>query len=125
MTYPKDTGSVCGFLTRSATEARLTEISTSTRYDSGSDCREGLSAHAPGVAFYEDIKKTNAAFDALKLDSDTKLHVLDLWNEMCNADGSLKRGLFTLDNVHLTQDGGHDLHASKLKPFVQKVLAKK
>jgi len=78
-------------------------------------------AHAPGNRFYEDIKKTNAA---LKLDSDPKVTVLDLWTDMVNADGTLKKGLFTPDNIHLTQDGGYELYASKLKPLVEKLLAK-
>ena len=83
-----------------------------------------LPAHAPGVEFYEDIKRTNLALDALKLDSDPKVHVLDLWNDFVNADGTLKKGLFTPDNIHLTQDGGYELYASKLKPVVEKLLAK-
>ena len=81
-------------------------------------------AHAPGVRFYEDIKKTNAALDALKLDSDPKVQVLDLWNDMVNPDGTLKKGLFMPDNIHLTQDGGYELYASKLKPVVERFLAK-
>ncbi|MBM4081243.1 MAG: hypothetical protein FJ278_16185, partial [Planctomycetes bacterium] len=79
-------------------------------------------AHAPGVRSYEDIKKTNAALDALKLDSDPKVHVLDLWNDMVNADGTLKKGLFTPDNIHLTQEGGYQLYASRLRPLVEKLL---
>jgi lysophospholipase L1-like esterase len=81
-------------------------------------------AHAPGNAFYENIKKTNAALDALKLDSDPKVHVLDLWSEMTNADGNLKPGLFMPDNIHLTQDGGYALYATKLKPIIESLLEK-
>jgi len=84
-----------------------------------------LPAHAPGVQFYEDIKKTNAALDPLKLDADPKIHMLDLWNDMVNADGTLKKGLFTPDNIHLTQDGGYELYASKLKPILEKLQAGK
>jgi lysophospholipase L1-like esterase len=79
-------------------------------------------AHAPGNRFYEDLKKTNAALDALKLDSDPKVTVLDLWDEMVNADGTLKNGLFTPDNIHLTQSGGYELYARHLKPLVEAVL---
>ena len=78
-------------------------------------------AHAPGVRFYEDIKKTNLALDALKLESSEKVHVLDLWNDFTNADGTLKKGLFTPDNIHLTQDG-YEIYASKLKPVLEKLL---
>ena len=81
-------------------------------------------AHAPGNRFYEDIKKTNAALDALKLDSDPKVHVLDLTDDFLNADGTLKPGLFTPDNIHLTQDGGYERYASKLKPVVESLLKK-
>ena len=81
-------------------------------------------AHAPGNAFYENIKKTNIALDALKLDSDPKVQVLDLTNDFLNADGTLKPGLFRPDNIHLTQDGGYALYASKLKPVVETALKK-
>jgi lysophospholipase L1-like esterase len=79
-------------------------------------------AHAPGVRFYEDIKKTNLALDALKLESIPKIHVLDLWNDFTNADGTLKKGLFAPDNIHLTQAGGYALYASKLKPILDALL---
>jgi len=79
-------------------------------------------ALAPGVKFYEDIKKTNLALDALKLDSDPRIHVLDLWNDMVNPDGTLNKNLFTPDNIHLTQPGGYELYAGKLKPIVEKLL---
>jgi platelet-activating factor acetylhydrolase IB subunit beta/gamma len=81
-------------------------------------------AHAPGNRFYEDIKKTNAALDPLQLDADPKVHALDLWNDMVNADGTLKKDLFTPDNIHLNQDGGYALYASRLKPLVEKFLGK-
>ena len=84
-----------------------------------------LPAHAPGNRFYEDIKQTNLALDALKLDSDPKVKVLDLWNDMVNADGTLKKGLFTPDNIHLSQTGGYELYASQLKPLVESFLTKR
>ncbi len=79
-------------------------------------------AHAPGVRFYEDIKQTNLALDPLKLDCDPKVTVLDLWSDMVNADGTLKKGLFTPDNIHLTQEGGYKLYAEKLKPVLARLL---
>ena len=81
-----------------------------------------MPAHAPGNAFYENIKKTNAALDPLKLDSDPKVQVLDLWSDMVNPDGTIKKELFTPDNIHLSQDGGYALYAAKLKPLIEKVL---
>ena len=41
---------------------------------------------------------------------------------MLNPDGTLKAGLFTPDNIHLTQDGGYALYAAKLKPLAEKLL---
>jgi len=84
-----------------------------------------LPAHAPGNRFYEDIKKTNAALDLLKLDSDPNVQVLDMWADFTNADGTLKPGLFTPDNIHLTQDGGYALYAEKLRPLLAKLLVAK
>ena len=81
-----------------------------------------LPCHAPGVRFYEDIKKTNLALDALKLDADPKVTVLDLWGDFTRPDGTLKTELFTPDNIHLTQDGGYALYASRLKPVVERLL---
>ncbi len=83
-----------------------------------------LPAHAPGNRFYEDIKRTNAALDALLPGGDPKVHVLDIWGEMVNADGTLKAGLFTPDNIHLTQEGGYALYAIRLKPMVEHLLNK-
>jgi platelet-activating factor acetylhydrolase IB subunit beta/gamma len=77
-----------------------------------------LPAHQPGNRFYEDIKKTNAAFDTLKVESDTKLRVLDLWDDFVNADGTLKKDLFTSDKIHLTSLG-YATYAAKLKPLLE------
>ena len=81
-----------------------------------------LPAHAPGNAFYEDIKKINAALDGLKLDADPMVHLLDLTTDFVNADGTLKKDLFSPDAIHLTQEGGYELYATKLKPLVEKLL---
>jgi beta-glucosidase len=78
-------------------------------------------AHTPGHAFYEDIKQTNAALRAMKLASDSKVHVLDLWPEMIESDGTLKRALFQSDNVHLTQDGGYEFFAARLQSLITRL----
>jgi lysophospholipase L1-like esterase len=75
-------------------------------------------AHAPGVRFYEDIKKTNAALDPLKLDSDAKVRMLDMWSDFTNADGTQKKELFTSDNIHLSP-AGYAVYAQRLKPLLQ------
>jgi beta-glucosidase len=77
-----------------------------------------LPAHAPGNRFYEDIKKTNTALDALKLDKDANLRVLDLWGDFTNADGTIKKDLFTADNIHLSP-AGYATYAAKLKPLLE------
>jgi lysophospholipase L1-like esterase len=77
-----------------------------------------LPAHAPGDRFYEDIKKTNAALDALKLDADPKVRRLRLWPEFVNPDGTLKAALYTPDRIHLTQEGGYALYAERLRPLL-------
>lgn len=75
-----------------------------------------LPAHAPGNRFYEDIKLTNAALNALKLESDPKVRVLDLTADFTNADGTLKSDLFTPDNIHLSP-AGYAVYAERLKPL--------
>lgn len=77
-----------------------------------------LPAHAPGNRFYEDIKLTNAALDLLKLESDPKVRVLDLWTDFTNADGTIKKDLFTPDNIHLSP-AGYAVYAEKLKPLLE------
>jgi platelet-activating factor acetylhydrolase IB subunit beta/gamma len=76
-----------------------------------------LPAHTPGHRFYEDIRKTNAALDAMKLDSDAKVTVLDLTADFTNSDGTLKKDLFTPDNIHLSP-AGYAAYAEKLKPLL-------
>lgn len=79
-------------------------------------------AHAPGHTFYEDIKRTNAALEALQLARDPKVHVVDLWPEMIQPDGTLKPELFQSDNIHLTQEGGYEFFAVKLQPLMARLL---
>jgi platelet-activating factor acetylhydrolase IB subunit beta/gamma len=74
-----------------------------------------LPAHAPGTRFYEDIRKTNTLLDGLKLDSNPKISLLDLTADFTNADGTLKKTLFTPDNIHLSSEG-YAVYAAKLKP---------
>lgn len=78
-------------------------------------------AHAPGDAFYEDIKKTNAALDTLNLTSDPKVQLLDLTSDLLHADGTLTKDLYHSDNIHLIPVG-YDLYAARLRPLLEKVL---
>ena len=80
-----------------------------------------LPAHEPGNTFYENIKKTNAALDPLKLDADKLVRVLDLTADMLNKDGAVKADLYTKDKIHLS-DAGYAVYAEKLRPVVDAVL---
>jgi len=80
-----------------------------------------LPAHVPGNRFYDDINRTNAALDALKLDSDPKLRVLDLWNDFTNADGTIRKALFNPDNIHLSP-AGYAVYADRLRPLLNNWL---
>lgn len=77
-----------------------------------------LPAHAPGVPFYENIKRTNVALDLLKLDSDPNVRVLELFAEFTNADGTIKKDLFASDNIHLSP-AGYAVYAKRLKPLLE------
>jgi len=60
------------------------------------------------------MKRVFVTLTALLLASPATLH----------ADGTLKKGLFTPDNIRLTEDSGCALYTSKLKPLVERLLAK-
>jgi len=82
-----------------------------------------LPAHSPGNAFYENIKLTNTAIANLNLAAMPNVHVLPMWNDYVNADGTRKSNLFLADNIHLSQpDGsgndGYSLYAAKLDPVI-------
>jgi platelet-activating factor acetylhydrolase IB subunit beta/gamma len=78
-------------------------------------------AHAPGNRFYEDIKQTNAALDGLNLGAEPNVQVLDLTANLVNADGTLRKELYSPDNIHLVP-AGYDLYAARLRPLLEKVL---
>ncbi|QOV87621.1 SGNH/GDSL hydrolase family protein [Humisphaera borealis] len=46
------------------------------------------------------------------------VRTLDLAADFANADGSLKKDLFTPDNIHLSP-AGHDAYAARLKPLIE------
>lgn len=80
-----------------------------------------LPAHEPGNAFYENIKKTNAAIDLLKLDMQQFVRILDLSVNMANKDGSLKHDLYTKDKIHLSE-AGYTVYAEKLRPVIDEAM---
>ena len=81
-----------------------------------------LPCHAPGVEFYENIRKTNTALDTLNLAKDPQVVVLDLWSDFTNADGTLKAELFTNDRIHLNA-AGYAAYAQRLRPLLERLLA--
>ena len=58
----------------------------------------------------------------MKLDVDPHVHILDLWSEFTNADGTLKTALYSDGQLHLGF-AGYEVFAGKLKPVVEKVMA--
>ena len=80
-----------------------------------------LPAHAPDNRFYKDIVATNAALDSLKLTSDSHVQVLDLTTDFVHSDGTLKRELYSADNVHLSP-AGYGTYANRLKPILESLL---
>ncbi len=64
------------------------------------------------------MREINAALDELKLDSDTKVKLLDPWQDFMNNDGSLKAELYSDKHLHLNL-AGYEVLASRLKPFIE------
>ena len=83
-----------------------------------------LPCHAPKVRFYEDILLTNAEIDKLNLGADPKVKVLDLTKDFLNEDGTIKKELFTPDNIHLSL-AGYEVYATRLKPLLDATLGGK
>jgi platelet-activating factor acetylhydrolase IB subunit beta/gamma len=83
-----------------------------------------LPAHAPDNRFHKDILATNEALDAFKLNGDPQVQVLDLTSDFVNDDGTLKKELYTPDNIHLSP-AGYAAYAARLKPMLEAMLAGK
>jgi beta-glucosidase len=77
-----------------------------------------LPCHAPKSRFYEDILLTNAEIDKLNLGADPKIRVLDLTADFLNPDGTIKKPLYTPDNIHLSPEG-YAAYAARLKPLIE------
>ena len=80
-----------------------------------------LPCHAPKARFYEDILLTNAEIDKLNLGADPKVKVLDLTKDFLNADGTIRKELYTPDNIHLSL-AGYEVYAARLKPLLDATL---
>jgi beta-glucosidase len=77
-----------------------------------------LPCHAPKSRFYQDILLTNAEIEKLNLGADPKIRVLDLTKDFLNADGTIKKALYTPDNIHLSPEG-YAAYAARLKPLLE------
>ena len=62
--------------------------------------------------------------DTLKLNNDPLVQVLDLTSDFVNDDGTLKKELYTPDNIHLSP-AGYAVYAAQLKPVLEAMLAGK
>lgn len=82
-----------------------------------------LPCHAPKVRFYEDILLTNAEIDKLNLGADPKVKVLDLTKDFLNADGTIRKELYTPDSIHLSP-GGYEAYARGLEPLLKPSLGR-
>jgi beta-glucosidase len=63
----------------------------------------------------------NACLDVLKLDQDPQVHILDLWKDFTNADGTLKTELYSDKHLHLG-DAGYEAFAARLRKIVEPLL---
>ena len=80
-----------------------------------------LPAFDPAKQVGAQVKNINAALDALKLDRDPQVHILDLWSDFTNADGMLKTALYSDGHLHLGE-AGSETFASQLKPVAEKLI---
>ncbi|MFM8892970.1 MAG: GDSL-type esterase/lipase family protein [Planctomycetia bacterium] len=78
-------------------------------------------AHAPGNRFYEDIRRTNVAIDALDLAADPRVELLDMTADLVDTDGALRKDLYTADGIHLAA-AGYDAYAARLRPLLEKAV---
>lgn len=82
-----------------------------------------LPAHDPGNPFHENVRKTNAALDPLRLERDPALRVLDLTSDLLHRDGTLRSELYAPDKIHLS-DAGYAVYAARLRPVVDALRAR-
>ncbi len=78
-----------------------------------------LPAFDPGKEVGAKVREINAALDALKLDADENVHVVDLWNDFTHSDGTLYTSLYSDGHLHLSQQG-YEVLAAKLKAVALK-----
>jgi len=80
-----------------------------------------LPAFDPSKEVGATVKEINVALDALRLDGDTQVRVIDLAADFTHADGSLKSELYSDKYLHLNL-AGYEVFAAKLKVAVEAAL---
>jgi lysophospholipase L1-like esterase len=80
-----------------------------------------LPAFDPAKEVGASVIDINTCLDFLKLDQDPQVHVLDLWKDFTNTDGTLKTELYSDKHLHLGE-AGYEVFASKLQQLLQKWL---
>jgi len=80
-----------------------------------------LPAFDPGKEVGATVKEINVALDALRLDGDTQVRVIDLAADFTHADGSLKSELYSDKYLHLNL-AGYEVFAAKLKVVVEAAM---
>jgi lysophospholipase L1-like esterase len=67
------------------------------------------------------VKEMNEELDRLKIDSEPNVHVLNLWEDFTNTDGTIKAAMYSDGHLHLGP-AGYDVVASKLKQVVDSLI---
>ena len=80
-----------------------------------------LPTSSPGNPQYVAVQAVSSLLDQSLNLSDPKLHVLDLWNDFTNPDGTLVAAYYDSVGLHLTT-AGYAAYATKLKPVLQGIL---
>lgn len=76
-----------------------------------------LPAFDPSKEVGEKVREINTALDALKLNADPQVQLLDLWTDFTNSAGTLNSQLYLDGHLHLNP-AGYDVLASRLASIV-------
>ncbi len=80
-----------------------------------------LPAFDPSKEVGAKVREINAALNMLELETDTKVKILDMWQDFTNVDGSLKSELYSDKHLHLSL-AGYEILAARLKLLIENHL---